>query len=139
MTIEDQPPPIAQPERVPVWDLVINDLQRHQGNDSRLLDPELQAKGLAREVIDATLADMRERDRVGRERYGTPLTTHNGRDHLVDAYQEALDGVVYLRAHLEEGQSLGHQPSPPAMRCYVVAVINALTIRGLIMARDYAK
>lgn len=47
-------------------------------------------------------ADMKERDRVGRERYGTPLQAGNGRDALVDAYQEALDLVVYLRQAIEE-------------------------------------
>lgn len=53
-------------------------------------------------VWDLVIADMQERDRIGRERYGTPLQTGNGRDHLVDAYQEALDLVVYLRAAIEE-------------------------------------
>jgi len=53
-------------------------------------------------VWDLVIADMRERDHVGRERYGTPLQPHNGRDALVDAYQEALDLVVYLRQAIEE-------------------------------------
>lgn len=53
--------------------------------------------------IDAlVIADMAERDRLGRARYGVPLTTGNGRDHLVDAYQEQSDFAVYLRAWLEE-------------------------------------
>lgn len=38
----------------------------------------------------------------GRQKYGTPLTADNGRDPLVDAYQEALDLVVYLRQAIEE-------------------------------------
>lgn len=53
-------------------------------------------------VWDLVIADMQERDRIGRERYGTPLQTHNGRDALVDAYQEALDLVVYLRQAIAE-------------------------------------
>lgn len=48
------------------------------------------------------LLAMQERDRIGRERYGTPLQAHNGRDALVDAYQEALDLVVYLRQAIAE-------------------------------------
>lgn len=51
---------------------------------------------------ELVIEDMQERDRVGRERYGTPLQPHNGRDNLVDAYQEALDLVVYLRNEIEE-------------------------------------
>ena len=53
-------------------------------------------------VWDLVIADMQARDRTGRERYGTPLQADNGRDHLVDAYQEALDLVVYLRAEIEK-------------------------------------
>lgn len=53
-------------------------------------------------VWDLVLADMRERDQIGRARYGTPLQPHNGRDALVDAYQEALDLAVYLRQALYE-------------------------------------
>jgi len=46
--------------------------------------------------------DMRARDLEGRRRYGTPLQAGNGRDGLVDAYQEALDLVVYLRQVIAE-------------------------------------
>lgn len=53
-------------------------------------------------VWDLVIKDMRSRDQIGRERYGTPLQTHNGRDGLVDAYQEVLDLAVYLRQELEE-------------------------------------
>lgn len=88
--ISDQPPPIAQPDRVPVWSLVIADYR------------ELMLSGDGDETDHRVIADMAERDLIGRERYGTPLTTGNGRNHLVDAYQEALDMSVYLRAWLEE-------------------------------------
>uniref|UniRef100_A0A6H1ZJW2 Uncharacterized protein n=1 Tax=viral metagenome TaxID=1070528 RepID=A0A6H1ZJW2_9ZZZZ len=49
-------------------------------------------------VID----DMKERKRIGREKYGTHLQPFNGRDALVDAYQEALDLAVYLRQAIYE-------------------------------------
>lgn len=55
-------------------------------------------------IWDLVIADMRERDHVGRQRYGTPLQANNGRDALVDAYQEALDLAVYLRQCIEERQ-----------------------------------
>ena len=51
---------------------------------------------------DLVLADMHERDKIGRERYKTPLQPNNGRDPLVDAYQESLDQSVYLRQEIEE-------------------------------------
>lgn len=53
-------------------------------------------------VWDLVMQDMLERDQVGRMRYGTPLQPHNGRDALVDAYQEALDLSVYLRQAIYE-------------------------------------
>lgn len=42
-------------------------------------------------------ADMKARHELGVARYGTPLTVWNGRDAVVDAYQEALDLVVYVQ------------------------------------------
>lgn len=54
-------------------------------------------KNASTPVWDLVIADMTERDQIGRQKYGTPLQAGNGRDPLVDAYQEALDLVVYLR------------------------------------------
>jgi predicted HAD superfamily Cof-like phosphohydrolase len=53
-------------------------------------------------IWDIVIEDMKARDTVGRERYGTPLQAGNGRDALLDAYQESLDQTVYLRKELEE-------------------------------------
>jgi hypothetical protein len=58
-------------------------------------------------VQDLVIADIAERKRVGIERYGTPLQVENGRDHLIDAYQEALDLVMYLRAEIERRAARG--------------------------------
>jgi len=53
-------------------------------------------------VWDLVMTDMRARDAEGRRKYGVPLQPHNGRDPLVDAYQEALDQAVYLRQAIYE-------------------------------------
>ena len=58
-------------------------------------------RGAAPPTWELVVADMWARDAAGAEKYGTRLQHDNGRDHLVDAYQEALDLVVYLRAELE--------------------------------------
>ena len=55
------------------------------------------------EVIDGEpLAVLRElyvaRRALGVARYGTPLQRGNGRDHLRDALEEALDLMAYLKA-----------------------------------------
>lgn len=56
-------------------------------------------------VWSLVIADMQERDRVGRERYGTPLQPFNGRDALADAYAECLDMAVYLRQEMIERET----------------------------------
>lgn len=56
----------------------------------------------SRPIWGLVIEDMQERDRAGRQKYGTPLQAGNGRDALVDAYQEALDLVVYLRQEIEQ-------------------------------------
>lgn len=53
-------------------------------------------------IADLVIADMARRKRVGIERYGVPLQPFNGRNALIDAYQEVLDLTVYLRQRLEE-------------------------------------
>ena len=85
--IVDQPPPVATTRR-PVWELVIEHVQGR-----RWMLPS---------VVDLVLADMRDRDCLGRARYGMALTSGNGRDHLIDAMQEALDLAAYLAAELDE-------------------------------------
>lgn len=51
-------------------------------------------------VVDIVLQDIRERAEVGKIKYGTYLKTHNGRIALWDAYQEAIDLVMYLRQEI---------------------------------------
>lgn len=91
MTIADQPSPVATSRR-PTWDIVASYVAQlwHES-----------AYG-STGVLTLVLSDMRERDGVGRERYGVPLTSGNGRDHLIDAYQELLDSCVYLATELDE-------------------------------------
>ncbi len=48
------------------------------------------------------MIDLEARARMGEAKYGTRLKAHNGRDALVDLYQELLDAWVYLRQHIEE-------------------------------------
>jgi hypothetical protein len=48
------------------------------------------------------IADMKTRRELGGERYGTALQPFNGRDALVDAYEEALDLAVYLKQAILE-------------------------------------
>lgn len=56
-------------------------------------------------VVDIVLNDIRERAEMGKKKYGFYLQTYNGRDPLWDAYQEAIDLVMYLRQELLERES----------------------------------
>jgi hypothetical protein len=48
------------------------------------------------------LADIEDRIKFGRAKHGTYLQSFNGRDALFDAYQEAIDLVMYLRQAILE-------------------------------------
>jgi len=71
-----QPPPTTG-EGESVWPLIFN------------------STGLV--IPDWLRADMRARHEIGVTKYGTPLKVWNGRDAVIDAYQEALDLIVYAR------------------------------------------
>lgn len=47
-------------------------------------------------VQDALIAEIEQRKQLGIQRYGQPLMTHNGRDAIRDAREEAVDLAVYL-------------------------------------------
>lgn len=53
-------------------------------------------------VFELVHDDLESRNRIGAREYGGPLLTNNGRDALWDAYEEALDLVVYLRQAIWE-------------------------------------
>lgn len=48
------------------------------------------------------MRDLEERVAIGRNGYGMELMTNNGRDPLVDAYQEILDAALYIRQAILE-------------------------------------
>lgn len=76
---------------------------RTLGPVSNLNAPQPQPEHNALPAVwDMVIADMHERDRVGTVNYKTRLQPFNGRDALVDAYQEAQDLCAYLRQVLYE-------------------------------------
>lgn len=87
--VRPQPPPADQAGD-PAWPLVVADFDVAADHFSD------------RHGGDLAVALMHARDEYGRGKYGVPLRVGDGRDHLVDALQEALDGVVYARALVAE-------------------------------------
>jgi hypothetical protein len=53
-------------------------------------------------IHDLVVNDMIQRKWHGRNKYGTFLQAHNGRNALQDAYEEVLDLAVYLKQKIEE-------------------------------------
>jgi hypothetical protein len=80
-----QPAPVLVEGAVSAHDLVTSDLREWAWPD----------------CTEAAEAELAERKAYGLDKYGTVLHVDNGRDHLRDALDEALDLSVYLRMILE--------------------------------------
>ena len=59
-------------------------------------------EGTGPAISELVMKDIEERMKVGEKTYGEKLRAHNGRDPLVDLYQELLDAAVYIRQELYE-------------------------------------
>lgn len=59
-------------------------------------------KNGSKPVWNMVIEDMYKRAQDGEKKYGTPLQAFNGRDPLVDAYEEVLDLCVYMRQAIVE-------------------------------------
>lgn len=70
-----------------------------------MTEQPLPARGQV-DVTEALIAHLRERQAKGIEKYGRPLETFNGRDMLLDAFQESLDQSQYLLGKILEGDEL---------------------------------
>ena len=80
----------AAPQPIPVGD----------GIDVAVVAAErLKALGL-----DEIAEDIEARIRLGERKYGTRLKAFNGRDALMDLYQEVLDGINYAQQCVIEGK-----------------------------------
>lgn len=53
-------------------------------------------------IHDLVIQDMQDRKQLGLERHGCPLQAHNGRNGLIDLYQELQDATAYVRQEIEE-------------------------------------
>lgn len=120
---EHQPAPRTNSSPA-IQDLVITDLR----NMSVSLDREPHIDD---DAYGRVIADIEARKEIGLQRYGTLLQAHNGRDALLDAYQEVLDLCQYLRQVKEEGATWVDVTYGNALRM-------ALHIRDVIKDRDHA-
>lgn len=115
--VAPQPAPRAS-EAAPLWPIVIEEARTR----------------LAGRAVPLLLVDMAERDAFGRAKYPFPLAPKNGRDFLVDLYQEVLDACVYSRGEMEEGD-----PSGVAEDTYDLLLRRAFLIRTALLRREQAR
>jgi hypothetical protein len=68
--------------------------------------PEPSPVGGTGDIWKMVISDMKARREAGITKYNTVLRAFNGRNALIDAYQEALDLAVYLRQVIEEDRKI---------------------------------
>lgn len=93
-------------------------------------------------VWAAVIADMHARDKLGIERYGSPLQPFNGRNAFTDYAEELLDAIVYNKQICEELKCLGKDLQ--ALHALVVAApyhdeawhVEAVSLLKLIFQRN---
>lgn len=71
-----------------------------------------------------------ERAKLGIEHYKTPLQTNNGHDPLVDAFQEALDLVMYLAQDTIENKHTDYSLQNQAIRMLMAIALRLNTKYG---------
>jgi len=82
---------------IAAWDLVFIDIRARA-------ESAICCSEAAKRIIRDGLA----RDAMGKAKYGQRLQAGDGRDHIVDAYQEVLDLAVYLRQEIDECEQRGN-------------------------------
>lgn len=95
--------------------------------------PEPLLDGAGTKILPLVIVDLWARDAAGRVQYGTSLKADNGRDALIDAYQEALDLAMYLRQEIEQR----YTRKPMAAREAMYELLLGLGDAEAIMAAPY--
>lgn len=84
----------------------LTDFYRETGHDeTKPGDTQLQPKANdSVPICDQVIEDLKKRKEVGISRYGVALQANNGRNSLLDCYEEAQDQLLYLKQHLVESE-----------------------------------
>jgi hypothetical protein len=78
--------------------------------DSKASTPQPPPVAGKIDVAPIVIADIEARVAAGKEKYGTPLQTNNGRSALWDLYQELIDACMYTRQRLLEEEQWSETP-----------------------------
>lgn len=80
---------------------------------------------------DAIIMDLEQRAKVGSAKYGTPLQTHNGRNALLDLYEEMLDAYMYSVQYAEELGDDDYDIAVTVLSCLQSVANKIVTRSGL--------
>jgi len=81
------------------------------------LKPDINWKALNEEVrhwestTTYVIADMKEREAFGLQKYGKVLHEHTDEDMLQHLYEELLDGAVYIKTLINQRNQRHSDPS----------------------------
>lgn len=76
--------------------------------------------------VDQLAADIEARALQGKVKYGVHLFPHNGRSFVIDAYQEALDLIQYVKGIELEALDAGDERQATLCRQLRVYALNTL-------------
>lgn len=85
----------------------------------------------SKDITELVKEDLTLRKQMGIRKYGIPLMSHNGRNPLIDAYQEAMDLCLYLRQAVDE--SLPQEPTETTAASRFFADLRTL---GMVQEQD---
>lgn len=129
--LNDPEPDPVNNDHPPVWPWVIEQFKGLHGGTPE--EAEIKAQlGVDDKVAMYVVNDMAERHMTGVKKYGVALQPSNGRNALVDAYQEALDLCAYLGQDCMERHGTG----PGYDRLLVRAMALAYELRCRIEERE---
>lgn len=89
--------PAATPEKLPV---------PHGTVVTPHLIKWIESQPISGVRVHQIVADILARDAYGRRKYGQPLMSEDGRDHVNDARQEILDALQYIQAARIQGSDV---------------------------------
>lgn len=122
--LKPQPPPVRGAAK-PTWPEVVKDCASLSETGMRF------GKQTHADVWALLAEDGKACDAFGAEKYGTRHQHDNGRDHARDAYQEALDGMMYAYAECERVHF-----TPAALELYEESRALAFRWRRYLLERD---
>jgi hypothetical protein len=127
----EQPDPV-QNDKPAVWEVIIKDVETYYDHllDNRIFKSNEKIKS----TRSALLKDMHDRDIWGRSKYKVPLQPFNGRDALIDLFQELLDAAAYTKQY-----QLENPKEKPYQELYEGILSNLYFIRSQILKRDGIK